>query len=268
MMKNLTTLTFEELDEGLALLTMNRPGNLNSINATMLDELDELFAMLESNQRIRVIIVTGAGEGFCSGADLDYALTFADNEQFSTPDKFLKLVQERYASIILNLRRIPQMVIAAVNGPAAGGGFCMALASDVRIASPEAYFVASFINIGLSGGELGSSFLLPRLVGLSRATEILTTGRKVGAAEAEQIGLISKVVGREELIATAKSYAKMMLSKSASGLKLTKRVLDHNLTAACLEAAIDLENRNQTIMVFSEDFFRLVKSFIQRRRKT
>lgn len=111
-----------------------------------------------------------------------------DTDAFADPERFLKIVQERYASLVLGLRRIPQPVISAVNGPAAGGGFAMTLASDIRVASPEAYFVASFINIGLSGGELGCSYFLPRLVGLSHASDMLYTGRKVRADEAEKMG--------------------------------------------------------------------------------
>ena len=137
----------------------------------------------------------------------------------------------------------------------------MTLASDIRVASPEAYFVASFINIGLSGGELGSSFLLPRLVGLSSAADMLFTGRKVSADEAEKTGLVSKVVPRENLLETALSYARMMVGKSVGGLKLTKRVLDENLHAPSLESAMNLENRNQTLMVFSGEFFKLIQAF-------
>jgi enoyl-CoA hydratase/carnithine racemase len=159
-------------------------------------------------------------------------------------------------------------VIAAVNGPAAGGGLALALASDVRLASPEAYFVASFINVGLSAGELGTSYLLPRLVGLSRAAEILYTGRKVHAEEAERIGLVSRVLSRETLAGEALALAGTMLGKSPGGLQLTKRVLDRNLGAASLEAAVELENRNQTMLVFSGDFFRLVQAFAKGNEKT
>ena len=137
----------------------------------------------------------------------------------------------------------------------------MVLASDIRVASPEAYFVASFINIGLSGGELGCSYFLPRLVGLSHASDILYTGRKVRADEAERMGLVSKVVPREVLMEAALSYAKMMVSKSVGGLKLTKRVLEENLHASSLQSAVNLENRNQTVMVFSGEFFKLIQSF-------
>ncbi len=137
----------------------------------------------------------------------------------------------------------------------------MTMACDIRVACPEAYFVASFINIGLSGGELGSSYLLPRLVGLSHAADMLFTGRKISADEAEKTGLVNKVVPRENLLETALSYARMMVGKSVGGLKLTKRVLDENLHAPSLESAMNLENRNQTLMVFSGEFFKLIQAF-------
>ena len=137
----------------------------------------------------------------------------------------------------------------------------MTLASDIRVACKEAYFVASFINIGLSGGELGCSFFLPRLVGLAHASDILFTGRKIGGEEAERIGLVNKLVPREDLLEAALFYARSMVGKSEGGLKLTKRVLNENLHAPSLEAAVNLENRNQTIMVFSGEFFKLVQKF-------
>jgi enoyl-CoA hydratase len=255
------TLIFEEVEPQIGLVTMNRPDQLNAINLEMLREFRELFDMLSGDDRIRVVVITGAGRGFSSGADLNDAVVHKDREPFADPETFMRIVQESYGSLILGMRKIPQPVISAVNGPAAGGGFCMTLASDIRIASPEAYFVASFINIGLSGGELGSSFLLPRLVGLSRASDILYTGRKIMAEEAEKIGLVNKVVPGEELIAGALSYARMMVGKSVGGLRLTKRVLDENLNAPSLETAVNLENRNQTIMIFSGEFFKLIRSF-------
>jgi len=260
-MKDFKTLIFEEPEPGLALVTFNRPESLNAIDVAMLDDFDKLFETLSNDDTIRVLILTGAGRGFSSGADLQAATAHKDTKHFSDPEVFLKLVQERYASIILKLRRIPQPVIAAVNGPAAGGGFCIALGSDIRIASPDSFFMASFINIGLSGGELGTTYFLPRLVGLSNATEIVMTGRKVHAEEALTMGLISKIVPRDTLIDTAIATGKILLQKSPGALKLTKYALNQNVNAPSIEAAIDLENRNQTIMVFSGAFFELIKSF-------
>jgi enoyl-CoA hydratase len=262
-MKDFKTFIFEEVEQRVALITLNRPQQLNAINVAMLEEFNELFAILAQDDAIRVLVITGAGRGFCAGADLNDAVAYKDTAAFSDPENFLRLVQERYAALILGLRRIPQPVIAAINGPAAGGGFSMALASDIRVAAPEASFVASFANIGLSGGELGTSYLLPRLIGVARAAEILYTGKKVKADEAERIGLVNQVVPREALIETALFYARQMIAKGVGALKLTKRVLDQNIDAPSLESAINLENRNQTIMVFSGEFFKLIQPFFK-----
>lgn len=262
------TIILEEAEPGIAVLRLNRPESLNAMNLEMLDELKQVFSILKDDASVRVVIITGNGRGFCSGADLADAAQEIDSEYFSDPETFLRRVQETYSSVILTMRSLPQPIIAAVNGPAAGGGFCMAMASDIRIASGEAYFVASFINIGLSGGELGSSFLLPRLIGLSRASDILCTGRKVFADEAEQIGLVSRAVPPGELMSTTLAYARMMAAKSFGSLKFTKRALDVHTTAPSLESAIEYENRNQTMLLFSGDFARLIQSFSPGSKKT
>ncbi|MBN2223482.1 MAG: enoyl-CoA hydratase/isomerase family protein [Deltaproteobacteria bacterium] len=260
-MEKFTTMLLTRPEPGLMLITLNRPDSLNAIGPDMLDEFDNLFRLLNEDESIKVVIITGAGRGFCAGADLMAAVTHEKTDHFKDPERFIKLVQERYGSIIQGFRKIPQPVIAAVNGPAAGGGFCIALAADVRIAAPEALFVASFINIGLSGGELGSSYLLPRLIGLSAAADILYSGRKVRADEAEKIGLVKKVVPVDKLMEAAVEIAKPMLAKSGAALKFTKRALDQNIDAPSLEVAMNFENRNQTIMVFSGTFFEMVKNF-------
>jgi len=259
--KTFTTMTFSEPEPGVGLVTLNRPERLNAVNPEMVADFETLFVALAGDETIRVLILTGAGRGFCSGADLSDVTAYRETEAFADPERYLRLGQERYGRLVLGLRAIPQPVIAAVNGPAAGAGFCLALASDVRFASPGAYFVASFINIGLSAGELGSSYLLPRLVGLSRASEILYTGRKVHAEEAERIGLVSRAVPAEALIETALACARQMIAKSPGGLKLTKRALDRNIDAQSLQEAVDFENRNQALMIFSGEFFKLIQAF-------
>lgn len=257
-------LQLEEIEPGIGLVTMNRPEKLNALNEEMIEAFGALFKHLTENKQIRVVILTGAGRGFCSGADLVEAFSKADHEAFSTAWNFFRLAQEKFANLTLSMRRIPQPVIAAVNGPAAGGGLGLALASDIRIAAPKAYFVASFINIGLSAGEMGTSYILPRLVGMGRASEILFTGRRVEVEEAERIGLVSKIVPAEALIQEAVALARIMLQKTPGGLFLTKRVLDSNASAPSLEAAIELENRNQTIMAVSNDFFQQVQRFAKK----
>lgn len=257
-------LYLEEIEPGIGLVTMNRAEKLNALNEEMIQAFEGLFRYLGEHKDIRVVILRGAGRGFCAGADLVEAMSKGDHEIFSTAWNFFRLAQEKFGNLTIAMRRIPQPVISAVNGPAAGGGFGLALASDIRIAAPEAYFVASFINLGLSGGEMGTSYILPRLVGMGRASEILFTGRRVAADEAERIGLVSKIVPAERLLEEATALARILLQKTPGGLFLTKRVLDSNASAPCLEAAIDLENRNQTIMAVSNDFFLQVQKFAKK----
>lgn len=259
--RTFAAMTFTEPDPGVGLITMNRPERLNAINPDMIMDFEAIFTDLMHHESIRVLILAGAGRGFCSGADLNEAMANRNSEAFADPEHFLRLAQERYAGLILGLRAIPQPVIAAVNGAAAGAGLCLALASDVRFASPAATFIASFINIGLSGSELGTTYLLPRLIGLARAAEILYTGRKVSAEEAERMGLVNRVVPPAELLETALACARQMTAKSPAGIRLTKRALDRNIDATSLAAAIDFESRNQSLMVFSGEFFQLIKSF-------
>ncbi|MHB8910735.1 MAG: enoyl-CoA hydratase/isomerase family protein [Syntrophales bacterium] len=256
-----TAMTVTEPEPGIGLVTLNRPERLNAINPDMVVDFETLFAALAQDDAIRVLVLTGAGRGFCSGADLSEAMGNKNSAAFADPEHFLRLAQERYAGLILGLRLIPQPVIAAVNGAAAGAGLCLALASDVRFASPAATFIASFINIGLSGSELGTTYLLPRLIGLARAAEILYTGRKVPAGEAERMGLVNRICTPEALLETALACARQMTAKSPAGIRLTKRALDRNIDATSLAAAIDFENRNQSLMVFSGEFFELIKPF-------
>lgn len=261
LIPRLETLLYEEIEPQIGQVTLNRPDRLNAINDRMLDDFSELLGVLDREDAVRVLVITGAGRGFCAGADLKEVAGRTQTEAFADPESFLRLVQEKYSGLILKLRSIRQPVIAAVNGAAAGGGMAIALAADIRVCSPEAYFVASFINIGLSGGEMGSSYLLPRMVGISRAADILLTGRKVFGEEAERIGLVSRLAPAAMLPETALTYARMMTAKTVGGLKLTKRALEQNQTASSLEAAVNLENRNQSLMVFSGEFRRLVGAF-------
>jgi enoyl-CoA hydratase len=258
------TLILEEVEPAIGLITLNRPDRLNAMNIDMLDDFDEIYLMLRrADCPVRVLVITGKGRGFSSGADLSDAMANQGSEVFSDPELYMKLGQERYGCMITGLRSIPQPVIAAVNGPAAGGGFALALAADIRVGTPEACFIASFVNIGLTGGELGTSYFLPRVVGLPRAADILMTGRKVWGEEAEKIGLLNRMVPKEELMEAALGYARQMVNKTAGGLRYTKLALDRNICAPSLEAAMDLENRNQAIMIFAKEFFARVGAFVK-----
>jgi len=260
------TIKFTEPESGVGLITLNRPDRLNALSLDMLEDLEALFKELRGKEEVRVIIITGEGRGFCSGADLkDSRARREVSTLIKDPATHLVAIQKKYSALITDMRRLPQPIISAVNGPAAGGGMCIVLASDVVIAGPHATFIPSFINIGLSGGELGTSYFLPRVVGIPRASEILLTGRTVDAREAEKIGLVSRLIEDGDLMDAVMETARMMLIKSPMGLRLTKEALNQNLNAPSLEAAIELENRNQSICSFSQKFYKAVEGFTNRK---
>ncbi len=261
------TIKFETPEAGIGLITLNRPQRLNAINLDMLDDFFALFDHLNKNEDVRVIIITGAGRGFCSGADLtDDRVSAQAANLFTNAATHLIKIQKVYSRLIVEMKRLVQPIIAAVNGHAAGGGMCMALASDVIIGSPQAAFTPSFINIGLSGGELGTTYLLPRIVGSARAADILMTGRTVDAMEAEKIGLVSRLVEADRLMEEAMQVAQAMLDKTTLGLRFTKETLNQNLNAPSLEAAIELENRNQSILCLTPEFFKAIEEFGKRKK--
>ncbi len=260
------TIKFEEVESGIGLLTLNRPDSLNALNLDMLDDLYALFRALPKMEHIRVIVLTGAGRGFCSGADLrDKRMNSGEGiKLFASASLHLDGIQRQYSQIILEMRRIRQPIIAAIKGPAAGGGFSMALASDIIIAGNSAAFTASFVNIGLSGGELGTTYFLPKMVGAAKASEILMTGRTVLAEEADRIGMVSRLVDDENLMDTAMDTAKILVGKTFLGLRFTKDSMRQNLNASSLEAAIELEDRNQSICCSSAVFLEAVAAFVKK----
>ena len=262
----LETLQFDIPEAGIGVITMNRPQRLNAINLNMLEDFFALFDHLNKDDEIRVVIITGKGRGFCSGADLRSSRANQEaGSLFSNAAEHLIKIQKVYARLIIEMRRLSQPIIAAVNGHAAGGGMCIALASDVAIAAPAAAFTPSFVNIGLTAGELGTSYFLHRLVGIARASDILFTGRTVEAAEAERIGVVSRLVEETKLMDEAMAIARAMLDKTPLGLRLTKETLNQNLNAPSLEAAIELENRNQSILCLTPEFFEAVVNFGKRK---
>lgn len=263
-MSDYQTLTFETPEDDIALMTFNRPDSLNAITWEMVEEIHDVLSRLEREPELRVLIMTGAGRGFCSGTDLKSGRS--KEQTASRPGVAAQMRrQRRIADIPIHMRKIPQPIIAAVNGVAAGGGFSFAMAADVRIASANVRFIASYINIGLSGCEIGSSYFLPRLVGVSRASEILFTGRDVWAEEAERIGLISRMVDEGEVVSAAFETAHAMVSKSPFGLAMTKEVLNHSIDAPTLESAIYMENRTQSLAVMTDDVREAILAFQEKR---
>ncbi len=276
-MREFETLIFEERKNGIAILTFNRPDNLNALSVKLMEEFNEVLDYLLWNFDCRVLIITGAGKAFCAGLDLKEfpALRKGKSEEFKhlqifnlkDPIKTNFYAQKWIANVIIKLRRIPQPIIAAINGAATGGGFAITMASDIRIASENAKFNNAFIKIGVSGCDLGSSYFLPRLIGLSRASEILYTGRFFDANEADRIGFVSQVVPPTKLMEKAIELAEeMLLTKSPLGLRLTKEGINMNMDAPSLESAIFLENRNQVITASTKDSPEGVISFFEKRK--
>ncbi|MBP3086056.1 enoyl-CoA hydratase [Mycolicibacterium fortuitum] len=228
----------------VALVTLNRPERMNSMAFDVMVPLKAVLEELRYDNSVRVVVLTGAGRGFSSGADHKSAGSVPHVAGLTRPTYALRSM-EILDDVILALRRLHQPVIAAVNGAAIGGGLCLALACDVRVAAEGAYFRAAGINNGLTASELGLSYLLPRAIGSSRAFEIMLTGRDVEAQEAERIGLVSSVVAEQALLDTCYAMAERMAAFSRPGIELTKRTLWSGLDAASLEGHMQAEGLGQ-----------------------
>lgn len=245
---------------GVVLATMNRPRRLNAITVEMFAELEGLAAALATDDSARVLVLTGAGRGFSAGYDLDEAKELPHLTAIDMLER-----QEGAARALVGIRALRIPVVAAVNGPAAGGGFSLALAADIRIAAPTATFVASFVRIGLSAGDLGLSWLLPRVIGSGRASEIALTGRTVRADEALDIGLVTRVVPAEQLLDSAMETATAIVGNSPSGVKFSKRALQHNLEIGSYAAAIEFESRGQVLLTRTADMAEALAAFVEKR---
>jgi enoyl-CoA hydratase/carnithine racemase len=239
---------------------LHRPERLNAITFEMFAEFSRLQAEVEADGEVRALVLTGSGRAFCAGLDLEEASTLPN-----MPAAEMLRGQESWADAVAGFSRLSKPVIAAVNGAAAGAGMGLALAADIRIASTKARFNAAFVRIGLSGGDVGTSYLLPRLIGLGRASELLLTGRFVAAEEAARIGLVTDVVEPEELLDRALETAAMICANSPVGMRLTKHVLRTNVDAPSLEAALALENSNQVLATRTDDMVEALDAFRTKR---
>jgi enoyl-CoA hydratase/carnithine racemase len=255
------TLVLDRPGPGVVRATLNRPEQLNAITFEMFEELATLQREVEADTEARVLVLTGAGRAFCAGLDLDQAAMLP-----RMPAADMLAGQESWARSVAGFRHMTKPVVAAVNGAAAGAGMALALAADIRVASDTARFNAAFVRIGLSGGDLGTSWALPRLVGLGRASEILLTGRFVEAEEALRIGLVTDVVGPDTLLDRAMETAAMIVANSPVGMAMTKQVVQQNVDAPSLEAALALENRNQVLATRTEDMVEALAAFREKRR--
>jgi enoyl-CoA hydratase len=245
-------------------LKLNRPEQLNAMTSELCEELHGELRSVASDRSCRVAILTGAGRAFCAGLDLrGYGQAPGNDGSDAARDRLAN--QQHMSTLVLQLRSLPQPVIAAVNGPAAGLGLALALGCDIRFASREAVFRAAFVNIGVSNCDMGTSWLLPRLIGASRSHELMLTGRRVQADEAMRIGLVSDVVEGEELLDRALEAAGQIASLAPWGVRLTKRGMWAALEIPSEQAAIEFEDRQQIMATFGSAPPEAVAAFLEKR---
>lgn len=243
-------LLWEMVEPGIGLLTLNRPESYNAINGEMMMELENFWATRLNDSKTIVIVIKGAGEkGFCSGLDMKWSMKSVQENAGNLFENYR--FQARLGRINLAMRRCPQPIIAMAHGAAAGVGFSFILASDIRVITPDSRFCAAYINIGMGGADMTCSYFLPRMIGAGRAYEFMYTGEFMSSEEAVNLGLVSKLVSREELYDTAMTYARKLMTKNPMGLYLTKEAINMNIDAGGLEQAACMEDRNQVLLMIA-----------------
>ncbi|HLA10900.1 MAG TPA: enoyl-CoA hydratase family protein [Pyrinomonadaceae bacterium] len=253
--------TFQyNLDNGVGTITLSRPERLNALTFDVYRELTDTFAALRNEPDVRAVVITGAGRGFCSGGDVHDII----GELFSRDISGLLDFTRMTCELIRNIRALPKPVIASLNGTTAGAGACIALAADIRIAADEAKIAFLFVKVGLSGADMGAAYLLPRVVGLAKATELLYTGDFISAAEAERIGLYNRVVSGSELHSTTKEFAEKLARGPAFAIAKTKEMLNRECDMS-LEAALEAEAQAQAICMQHTDYREAYEAFIAKR---
>jgi enoyl-CoA hydratase/carnithine racemase len=255
-----TSFLYEQDEQGIATITLNRPERLNALTFEVYRELTDTFAVLRDERDVRVVVITGAGRAFCSGGDVHDII----GELFSRDMEGLLEFTRMTCELIQNIRALPKPVIASLNGTTAGAGACIALASDLRIASEHARIAFLFVKVGLAGTDMLASYLLPRVVGLSKATEILYTGDFVTAAEAQRIGLYNRVVPADQLQTATREFAEKLARGPAFALGKTKEMLNRELHMD-LAAALESEAQAQAICMQHPDYREAYEAFVAKR---
>lgn len=251
---------YENSAPGVATITLNRPERLNALTFEVYRELTDTFAALRTEPAVRVVVITGAGRAFCSGGDVHDIIGELFNRDMEGLLEFTRLTCE----LVRNIRALRKPVIASLNGTTAGAGACIALASDIRIASEEAKIAFLFVKVGLSGADMGAAYLLPRVVGLAKATELLYTGDFISAAEAERIGLYNRVVPTDQLAEITRELAERLAQGPAFALAKTKELLDRE-TNMNLDAALECEAQAQAICMQHPDYREAYEAFVNKR---
>ncbi|MGW1545865.1 enoyl-CoA hydratase/isomerase family protein [Streptomyces sp. NPDC002346] len=249
---------------GVLEVRLDEPERFNTLEAVIVQELHDVLCALAPRTDVRVLLLTGAGKHFCAGAHLKGHGTAPGGDGSRAIPDWMS-VQEHIATLVTRLRSLRMPVVAAVQGAASGGGFALALASDVRVCADDARFNAAFVKVGLSACDIGVSWLLPRLIGASRAFELLLTGRFVDAEEADRIGLVSRLVPRAELLDTALEVARSIAALSPYGVRMTKQVMWSQLEISSQVAGLDLENRTQVSAAATADHREAVAAFLDKR---
>lgn len=253
----------ERAADGVAILRLNHPDRMNALSPAAVRALRGRLDEIAADDSLRVIVLTGAGRGFCAGWDLKSGMEADADGYIGVPQKYKG--QQLFEGMVRSIRALDKVVIAAVNGVAVGAGFALTLASDIRVAARSASFHVGAVRIGLSAGECGISYHLPRLIGASRAFEVMLTGRPIPSDEAERIGLVSAVADDAELLDRALAIAADVVRNSPYAIKHTKRVMWANLEASSLNAALELENHAQVLALQTEDFLEAARAFAEKR---
>ena len=254
-----TTFRYQERD-AVATVTLDRPETLNSLSFEIYQELEALFAHLKTRREVRAVVLTGAGRGFCSGGNVHDIIGKLLDRDSPALLEFTRMT----GAVVRNMRACPQPIVAAVNGIAAGAGSVLALAADIRIAAENAKFAFLFVKVGLAGADMGAAFLLPRVVGLGRATELLLLGDTVSAIDAERYGLVSRVLPDEQLLDEALALAQRLADGPGLGIAMTKQMLDRELSMT-LDDAIEAEAQAQALLMRSHDFREFYEAFVGKR---
>lgn len=259
---DLTAIVVSDIDDGIALVTLNRPDQLNAITSSMITELDRIVTAVDLDPDLRAVVVTGAGRGFCAGLDLR-AQGKAPGADAVRPTVAGFMWQDHLATLHERVHRSRKPWIAAVNGPCVGGGFALALACDIRTAAPAATFGAVFLRIGVSNCDMGTSYFLPRLIGASRSAELLLTARIFDATEADAIGLLSVI--DDDPVDRALDTARLIRANPPFGTWMTKETMWQTLDAPSLRHALDIENRTQIMCSANGDLAEAMAAFAEQR---
>lgn len=259
------TVNIEKMRPHVSVVRLNRPERLNAMSIELCLELRDTLEQIGRDNDCRIIVLTGSGRAFCSGLDLKDDSAIPNIEGLPIP-RIGPHAMRIYSKLVPTMRQVPQPIIAAINGVAYGGGLCLALAADLRVASESALFNATGIVNGLTSTELGASWLLPRLIGAANSNDILLTGRRIDAREALRMGLVSRVVPDAELLELALEIASGMCEYSPYGVQMTKQVLWANLENPSLMAAIELEDRNQLMLGMTDNLPEAIRAFDEKRK--